>query len=144
MTERNPQTAYRSKVDTWPILTIAAIYAACIMAAMAYAPWTWAAAVFMPLALLTFLLIFTIRYTVDGSQLIVQDSIFRKKAYDIGDIVGVAPTHNPVSAPAASMDRIAVRFRDGEELLPSPKNTERFIGHLKMTNPNIQSYKTDK
>lgn len=136
MTE-NKKTKYPSKVDGWIIALIAIGFAIAIAVALNETNWPWVAAVFVPLTVLIFSLMFTIHYTIYGSQLIVRDNLFKKKAYNIMDITSIEPTHNPLSAPAASLDRIAIRFRNVDELLLSPKDKDRFYQHLKKINPNI-------
>lgn len=139
MTETNPIT-YPSKVDAWLVAVIVIGFAVAIIVALGSGtPWPWILAVFAPLILLMFVLLLTNRYTVDGDRLIVRDSLFHKKAYNIMDIVSITPTHNPLSAPAASLDRIAIRFKNHDEILLSPKGKDLFYDHLKKVNPNINS-----
>lgn len=76
---------------------------------------------------------YRIRYELTGPELIIRFGPFRK-AVSVSSIVEVFPTHNPLSAPAPSFDRLRVNYRrtDGKHrfLLISPKDRETFVRDL--------------
>ena len=80
---------------------------------------------------------FGIRYTINENTLEVKMMLFFKKTYSIDDITFVSDTDSILSAPAASFDRINIDFKDGTNLVLSPKRKEEFIAHLKGINKNI-------
>ena len=80
---------------------------------------------------------FGIRYTINENTLEVKMMLFFKKTYSIDDITFISDTDSILSAPAASFDRINIDFKDGTNLVLSPKRKEEFIAHLKGINKNI-------
>ena len=80
---------------------------------------------------------FGIRYTIKENTLEVKMMLFFKKTYSIDDITSISDTDSILSAPAASFDRINIDFKDGTNLVLSPKRKEEFIAHLKGINKNI-------
>ena len=80
---------------------------------------------------------FGIRYTINENTLEVKMMLFFKKTYSIDDITSISDTDSILSAPAASFDRINIDFKDGTNLVLSPKRKEEFIAHLKGINKNI-------
>lgn len=81
---------------------------------------------------LVFLMFKSIKYKIDGENL----QIWWTKI-DIKTIKKIYSTHNPLSSPALSLDRIAVVYNKYDEVLISPKEREDFIRELLKINPNI-------
>lgn len=77
------------------------------------------------------------RYTIEERTLWVQCGIFEKKMFDIGLITEIAKTNSWESAPAASMNRIRLRFAKRQTLILSPRRQQDFIDHLLRVNPHI-------
>jgi hypothetical protein len=48
----------------------------------------------------------------------------------IADIEDAAPTRNPLASMALSLDRLAIKTRDGRGVLISPRDKEQFLTHL--------------
>ena len=78
------------------------------------------------------------RYTIAGSTLLVQSGIFRWQI-PISEIESITPTRNPLSSPAASLDRLDVRYSGGRSLLISPRDRDRFLEAVKVVNPSIRT-----
>ncbi|MCH5311353.1 MAG: PH domain-containing protein [Prevotella sp.] len=83
---------------------------------------------------------FGIRYTINENTLEVKMMLFFKKTYSIDDITSISDTDSILSAPAASFDRISIDFKDGTNLVLSPKRKEEFIACLKDINESINVY----
>ena len=65
--------------------------------------------------------------------------VFRWKI-NINDITQIEPTHNPLSSPALSLDRLKIYYRkDGRvaTVMISPKDKEGFLNILR-NNPNAK------
>ena len=77
------------------------------------------------------------RYTIEERTLWVQCGIFEKKMFDIGLITEITKTNSWESAPAASMNRIRLRFAKRQTLILSPRRQQDFIDHLLRINPHI-------
>ncbi len=84
-------------------------------------------------------LLFNTCYTIEGDELTVSCGFIRDMRFDIGQIERITSTHTILSSPAASMDRIAVHFRNKQTpLVISPKEKEKFIADLQRINPAIR------
>lgn len=92
--------------------------------------------------LLTFLFIIYIfwftNYEVDDSVLRVKSGFLIKRTIQIDTITKIEATNNPISAPAASLDRLEIFYNTYESVIISPKEKRAFIAHLKQLNPKIE------
>ena len=79
--------------------------------------------------------LFDIRYTIDGHELIVK-SLFFNRRYDIRQITKISPSHNLLSAPAASLNRLDIEIGK-EKLLISPRQEQLFIEQICEINPDV-------
>ena len=89
------------------------------------------------LTLLIYLLFKATYYIVDDNILRVRSSFIVNKKVDIQSITKVRETRNPISAPAASLDRLEVISTRGSVLI-SPKNKNAFIEDITTANPRIE------
>ncbi len=79
----------------------------------------------------------TTKYTVNNTVLLVQSSFIINKTVRIRSITKIKGTYNPISAPAASIDRLQVYQDNGSSVIISPKDKNGFVSHLQSLNPNI-------
>jgi len=77
-------------------------------------------------------------YDISNGMLKVKSGFIYNKSIDIKTITKVAPTSNPISAPATSLDRIEVFFGTAGRVIISPKDKAGFIRHLQEVNPEIE------
>jgi hypothetical protein len=75
-------------------------------------------------------LYFSTRYTITGDFLLVKAGPF-SWMIPIEDISSVEPTHNALSSPALSLDRLLIRYGQSAELMISPKDKSAFMAELK-------------
>lgn len=75
-------------------------------------------------------------YLVDGQSLIVRCSIFVNQRIALADIQSIRPTNNPISAPAASLDRLEVKYGYRKSVIISPKDKQGFVEAVQAVNPN--------
>lgn len=77
------------------------------------------------------LLVIPIRYGVSSDRLVIRFGVVRRQI-DLADIREVYPTHNPLSSPALSLDRLAIRTGDGPlgMSLVSPAQRDEFLSAL--------------
>jgi hypothetical protein len=82
------------------------------------------------------------RYEVTSSDLIVCFGPFRT-TLPLDTIVEVFPTHNPLSAPAPSLDRLRINYRRKSGgrwfALISPKDKEGFVRNLADAAPQLRN-----
>ncbi|GAB4277589.1 MAG: hypothetical protein Kow0056_09190 [Coriobacteriia bacterium] len=77
------------------------------------------------------LLVIPVRYGIGPDTLIIRFGVVRQQVR-LGDIVEVKPTNNPLSSPALSLDRLAVRTGKGpfRTTMISPDERDTFLAML--------------
>ncbi|MBO0329335.1 PH domain-containing protein [[Muricauda] lutisoli] len=83
-------------------------------------------------------LFFSVSYEVTDEALTVTVFFFIKKSIPIKDITRIVESNNPLSSPAASLDRLEVYYGRYSSTVISPKSKMKFIEHLKRLSPSIQ------
>ena len=78
-------------------------------------------------------------YTIDKGKLKIKTGFVYNKYLDIEKIKLITETNNPISAPAASFDRIEIHYGEFSSVIISPKDKIGFIKELMKINPNIDS-----
>jgi len=126
---------FRSKIDWW-LLLIFVVITANILMKIYEANHHYSLASNFPhlviYSLIIFLIwlpIFNTYYVVDQNKLIIKSMVFRWKI-NIDDITKIEETHNPLSSPALSLDRIKIYyFKNGSvnSIMISPKDKEGFF-----------------
>ena len=91
-------------------------------------------------ALLVFILyiFLSIQYKINDKILTVKAGFLVNTKIDIQKIKKIKKTFNPLSSPAASIDRLEICYNNGDFVLISPKNRDQFIKDLLEINPNIE------
>lgn len=79
-----------------------------------------------------------IRYTINGTTLTVTCRPLYRTTIPIDSIISITATKNPLSAPAASLDRMEIRYNVNSSILISPKEKQAFLEHLRQINPQIK------
>ena len=125
---------YRSKVDWWlalllcvpPVASIATGVALVLGGKASELLWYFASVLF--LIGIYFGLVIPMRYGLDDSHLLVRFGICRQRI-PLVDILEVYPTHNPLSSPALSLDRLHVQYGRGfsKAVMISPADRDRFL-----------------
>ena len=81
---------------------------------------------------------FNTTYEITGSELVVRSAWLRWRI-PLDTIQGITPTHNPLSAPACSLDRLRIDYRSrrGHKrfLMISPREKEAFVETLQEALP---------
>jgi len=126
---------FRSKIDWW-LLLIFVVITANILMKIYEANHHYSLASNFPhlviYSLIIFLIwlpIFNTYYVVENNTLIIKNLIFRWKI-NINDITQIEPTHNPLSSPALSLDRLKISYmKNGRiaKVMISPKDKETFL-----------------
>lgn len=132
---------YRSKIDWWVglILTGAIVAMLGTGVALLVAPppdasqVKWVAVLTFLFAAFTASLPFSTSYTITSTDLLVKAAFFRWRV-PLDQIVEVFPTHNPLSSPALSLDRLRVNYKrpSGRTwwVMISQRDKEQFINEL--------------
>ncbi len=123
------ETSFRSKVDWWLAAIIVAGLLLPVMTIVRHGWSTTAALAEVFVIGLMLAVCWPVRYTIGESELLVRSGLWRRYvAYT--QIKTVRPTHNPLSAPAWSLDRLELELDGGGFLLISPVDKERFLAEL--------------
>ncbi|WP_284090407.1 PH domain-containing protein [Acinetobacter pittii] len=136
---------FRSKIDWWLLLIFVVITANIVMKIYEENYHYSLASNFPHLViyslviLVIWLPIFNTYYLVENNTLTIRSLVFRWKI-NINDITRIEPTHNPLSSPALSLDRLKIYYmKDGRvaTVMISPKDKEGFLNMLR-NNPNAK------
>jgi len=65
-------------------------------------------------------------YTIEDKKLKIKCGFFTYKPIEINEIREITKSSNIISSPAASFDRIEIKYGKFEELIISPKNKFEF------------------
>lgn len=82
-------------------------------------------------------LLVTTYYLIKERTLIVRSSLFYNLHIPVDQIVEIRPTNNPLAAPAASLDRLEIRYGQQASIMVSPRDKEDFVRTLRAMNPRI-------
>jgi hypothetical protein len=100
------------------------------------APLWWALLPLM-LAVAVFVwLLASTSYAFEGTTLRVRSGPFRWRI-PLEQIFAVGETDSVRSAPAMSMDRLEIRFADGDRMLVSPRDKAGFLAELRRQAPQL-------
>ncbi|MHB8974873.1 MAG: PH domain-containing protein [Pirellulaceae bacterium] len=132
---------YRSKIDWWLWLVISVgviVILARFVGLLVNPPQEDVPAVWITLAMLLLAafmawILFSVRYTVTATDLLVRAAFFRWRI-PLEQIIEVYPTHNPLSSPALSLNRLRVNYKrpSGRTwwVMISPKEKQQFLNDL--------------
>ena len=82
---------------------------------------------------------FKTEYTIEENKLKIKCGFFAYKPIDINDMKEISKSTNMISSPAASFDRIEIKYGKFEELIISPKDKFEFAKYLTNLNPKIKN-----
>jgi hypothetical protein len=83
-------------------------------------------------------LFLTTYYLVSDKLLTIKSGFIVNKSVNIDSILIISESHNPLSSPAGSLDRLEIRYSNTGVILVSPKDKIGFIKHLKHLNLKIK------
>lgn len=128
---------YKSKIDIWlVVLFYVMMLLPTLVALIDMFSWIMVALDVLLLGFVSIIL-FNTKYIIDGELLYIKCGFLPKEKCFISQIVKIKNTHNIISAPAISLDRIEIRLNNRQQLIISPLDKEEFINHLRAINPNI-------
>jgi hypothetical protein len=132
---------YRSKIDWWLGLVISVGVLVILSSSVALlvnppqddVPAIWIALAMLLMAAFMVWILFSVRYTVTATDLLVRAAFLRWRV-PLDQITEVYPTHNPLSSPALSLDRLRVNYKRPSRrtwwVMISPKEKEQFLDDL--------------
>lgn len=93
------------------------------------------------MAITTFFLVHTFRntfYIIKDKTLIIHCGILYHSEIPIDSISKISETRNPLSSPAASLDRLDILYNKKTHVLISPLHKKEFIRDILGLNPAIE------
>ena len=127
---------YPSKIGVGLLLFVLFIFGAIIFQMIKARDWAGVAIQF-GILLLLILVFYSISYEIHKKALVVNSFFWFKKSIPIEEITGIVETNNPISSPAASLDRLEIFYGKYKSIIISPKEKMAFIEHLKSISPSI-------
>lgn len=118
---------FRSKIDWWLAIPFAIAFGGMLLSAYVSVMLGSWLMLLLPLACLAFFswIIFGTFYHIEDDNLLVRSGPFRWRIA-IKDIRRIIPTHNPLSSPALSLDRLRIEYGNGRSIMVSPADKEGF------------------
>ncbi|KOS06303.1 hypothetical protein AM493_09855 [Flavobacterium akiainvivens] len=132
------KTVYKSRVGWETALILAVLLVPQIVLAFFEPVSIYGMLVLIVVTLWVVFTLFKTMYTVDDESLNVKSGVFYNKTIRIKSIRKIAETRSPLSAPAASLDRLEVYFNRFDSVMISPKEKKAFVNHLQKINPDIE------
>ena len=120
---------YGSKVDAWLLGVLYVVLFACLLPLFYDGALVVGVIAVVLLNVLVTAWLFSYRYIVSDTQLVVKVALLPPKRYDINAIRSIRRTRCPLSAPAASLDRLEIRIGN-DTLLVSPLRKREFVDDL--------------
>ncbi len=133
------EKVYRSKIGPVLVIILAAILVPSILHTAYNRLWL-GLAINWAIVLFVWHIFASTYYIIRSDTLIVRCSIIYDEHIPVVSIISIRPSHDPIAAPAASMDRLEIRYGKYDSILISPKDKAGFIAHLKTVNPKIIVY----
>ena len=125
---------FRTKIGLELIIFIAGVLIFCFYEAKDIK----ALYVLIPFILFFAYIFSAIKYEIERETLTVKNAFFLKTKIPISEIKSVVETNNPLSSPAASLDRLYINYGKADSVIISPVNRDEFITELKHINPKIK------
>lgn len=128
---------YKSKLGLELIIPILLLFGNGLYASIIERKWV---AFFIISTTISFIcyLFLSIKYAIEKENLNVKCGFFINQNIDIKTISKISETYNPLSSPAASIDRLEIKYNKSDSVLISPKDKIAFINDLKVINPIIE------
>ena len=128
---------YHSKVDAWLVAVMVAALLMTLLAmilalTLAFATAWWIVILVLVIWGSAFSLLFPLYYEITSSTLLIRSGWIRREI-PLASIQRAFPTHDPLSAPALSLDRLRINYEQGglhRFALISPRDTSSFLRDL--------------
>jgi hypothetical protein len=128
---------YRSKIGIGIVLFIAIVIG--ITSAILIINQAWPGLLINIVVIAFIIYVFTSTYyIINGNDLIVKSGFLVHITVKIDRIRKIEETRNPISSPAASLDRIGIFYNKSDYVIISPEDKMDFIDQLKMINKEIE------
>lgn len=96
-------------------------------------------AIILPTIAFVLYTLFDTSYRINNEQLVIKCGFFYKSALDISEIKSITLTRNIGASPAASLDRLELKYGKWNSVVISPEDKAGFVNELLKINPNIKT-----
>lgn len=135
---------YNSKIGLGIVLFIAIVFGSTSTLMIINHVWIGLILNLIVFGFISYMLLSTY-YIINGNDLIVKCGFMMNFTIKINKIKKIQETNNPLSSPAASLDRIAIYYNKSDYVMISPKDKIEFINQLTDINSKIEViFKKDK
>lgn len=128
---------YKSKIGLGLVLFLVVVFGSTSTSMIINQAWP---GVLINLVVIAFIIhmFSTTYYIINGNDLIVKCGFLINMTIKIDTIKKIEETNNPLSSPAASLDRIAIDYNESDSVMISPKDKMDFINQLLKINEKIE------
>jgi len=84
-----------------------------------------------------FYTLLTTQYIISKDSLRIQSGFLYDETLTINNIISITETRNPLSSPAASLERLELKLKNSYSILISPKEKNEFIDHILQINSAV-------
>jgi hypothetical protein len=130
-------TNYKSKLCLELIIPISSIFGYALFELIAEKSWLGVLIMLLTISFILYTFL-SINYKIEKENLNVKCTFVINENIEIKSIRKITETYNPLSSPAASIDRIEIFYNKFDSILISPKNKKDFIQDILKINPNIE------
>ncbi|GAB3290503.1 hypothetical protein GCM10027348_07760 [Hymenobacter tenuis] len=127
---------FKSKISWWMFGPVLGTIGFFLLLSLVQQRWTASLVVLLTACFIIYLLV-TTAYTITADELLITSGPLRKRL-PVHHITSIYPTHNPLSSPALSLDRLEIRYGNSDSVLVSPADKAGFLAALLQLNPVIR------
>lgn len=128
---------FKSGVSTFLVLFISLPITAIIILAITQHKY-WLAAGFALFLFILLKFIHSFRYKITHDSLVISWLFAKNIEIPLDQIKDVKETNDPWSSPAASFDRLSIKYGNNSRIIISPHPKEEFISALQSRCPNLK------
>ena len=128
---------YKSKLGLELIIPISLLFGYALFELIAEKSWLGVLIILLTISFI-FYTFLSINYKIEKEKLNVKCAFIINENIEIKSIRKITETYNPLSSPAASINRIEIFYNKFDSILISPKNKKDFIQDILKINPNIE------
>ncbi|MBK0369899.1 PH domain-containing protein [Flavobacterium agrisoli] len=135
---------YKSKIGMELVIPISVLFSWIIYTSVMEKKWMALLIIILTSAFICYTFLST-KYTIEKENLNIKCGFFVSKNIEIKTIRKISETHNILSSPAGSIDRLEIVYNKFDSILISPKDKKRFLEDLKIINPELEiNYRKNK
>lgn len=127
---------YKSKIGLEFVIPLTIIFGSMLYDSIATKKMNMTIIALIAIMFISHMFITTI-YRIEQENLKIKCGFFVNLTVDIKSIQKISESYNPISSPAASLDRLEIIYNYGKILI-SPADKKEFINSLLVINPNIE------